>query len=334
MRGTWLAVGLSLLLQSLLSCAGSPAWLEHQAPAAATSLPWEPPREIEVLSWNLGFGGLGEGAEFYPDGGRRFIPSSRRAVLRYVQGIGAFLSKAGADVFLLQEAARPSAVNHRVDLLADLDARLPGRWWAYSPDVGIAFPRVSVGLATFAPGPPRRVERLELPGETRWQRYHLLVTRFPLAGGSGELVLADVHLSAFDPAAELRHRQLEAVTAFLLDEERRGSYVVLGGDWNLLLADTRFPHTTAERYLSWVHPLPADFPPQGWRIVADDRVASVRTLERPYAPGENYTAVIDGFLVSPNLSVLEVRTADLGFRFSDHQPVTVRVRLRLRERPD
>jgi hypothetical protein len=39
------------------------------------------------------------------------------------------------------------------------------------------------------------------------------------------------------------------------------------------------------------------------------------------------TAVIDGFLVSPNVTVLEVRTADLGFRFSDHQPVTVRLRL-------
>ncbi len=330
MRGTRLA-GLGLFLPFLLSCVGSPAWLEHDRPAAAgtapDSRPWQAPPEIEVLSWNLGFGALGEGAEFYPDGGRWLIPSLRRDVVRYVQGIAAFLGKAGADLFLLQEAARPSAVNHRVDLLAAVEKSLPGRWRAWSPDVAIAFPRVSVGLATFAPGPPASVQRLELPGQTRWQRYHLLVTRFPLASGAGELVLANVHLSAFDPAASVRHRQLEAVTDFLRAEERRGAHVVLGGDWNLLLAETHFPHTTAQRHLSWLHPLPPTFPPLGWRLAADPRVASVRTLERPYVRGANYTAVIDGFLVSPNLTVLSVRTVDLGFRFSDHQPVAVRLRL-------
>jgi endonuclease/exonuclease/phosphatase family metal-dependent hydrolase len=324
--------GLSLLLAALLSsCAGAPAPIQLEPPPDSAvqrcARPWEAPPEIAVLSWNLGFGALGEGAEFYPDGGRRLIPSLRRDVLRYVQGIGAFLGNAGADLFLLQEAARPSAVNHRVDLLAAVEKSLPGRWRAWSPDVSIAFPRVSVGLATFAPGPPAAVQRLELPGQTRWQRYHLLVTRFPLAGGSGELVLANVHLSAFDPAASVRHRQLEAVTDFLQAEERRGAHVVLGGDWNLLLVETRFPHTTAQRHLYWLHPLPPTFPPPGWRLAADQRVASVRTLERPYAPGGNYTAVIDGFLVSPNVTVREVRTVDLGFRFSDHQPVAVRLRL-------
>ncbi len=331
MRSTGPAVGLGLQFLALLSCAGSPAWLDSgplpPAAAATSPRPWEAPREIEVLSWNLGFGGCGEGAEFFPDGGRWLIPSSRRDVQRYVRGIGAFLEEAEADLFLLQEAARPSVVNGRVDLLAVLDKSLPERWRTFSPEVSMAFPRLSVGLAAFAPGPPMRVERLELPGGKRWWRYHLLVARFPVAGGAGELVLADVHLSAFDPSAGLRRTQLEAVTAFLEAEARRGAHVVLGGDWNMLLAQTRFPHTTPERYLFWIHPLPAGFPPPGWRLAADDRVASVRTLERPYRPGENYTAVIDGFLVSPNVTVLEVRTEELGFRFSDHQPVAVRLRL-------
>ena len=269
MHGIGPAVGIPLFL-SFLSCAGSPAPLEQLPFAAGGRKPWEAPREIEVLSWNLGFGGLGEGAEFYPDGGRRLIPSSRRDVLRYVAGIGAFLGQAEADLFLLQEAARPSAVNRRVDLLAELSARLPGRWLAWSPEVSIPFPRVSVGPATFAPGPPRAVERVALPGAKRWHAYHLLVARFPVAGAAGELVLANVHLSAFDEGALLRRRQLEAVTAFLEAEALRGSYVVLGGDWNLLLAETRFPHTTAERYLFWIHPLPESFPPPGWRLAADD----------------------------------------------------------------
>jgi endonuclease/exonuclease/phosphatase family metal-dependent hydrolase len=331
MRGISPSVSLCIPFLALLSCAGAPARLESAAPPAdaeaSSPRTWEAPRELAVLSWNLGFGGLGEGAEFYPDGGKRFIPSSRADVGRYVRGIGEHIAKAEADLFLLQEAARPSAVNRRADLLAALEQSLPGRWRAWSPEVEVAFPRVAVGMALFAPGPPRRVERLELPGGKRWQRYHLLVARFPLAEESGELVLADVHLSAFDPKAELRHRQLEAVTDFALAEYGRGGHVVLGGDWNLLLAETRFAHTTEERFLFWLHPLPADFPPAGWRLAADERVASVRTLERPFRTGENYTAVIDGFLVSPNVTVLEVRTDELGFRFSDHQPVMVRLRL-------
>jgi hypothetical protein len=152
-------------------------------------------------------------------------------------------------------------MNLGVDLLAILEKSLPERWTAYSPELSMAFPRLSVGLAAFAPGPPLRVERLELPGDKRWWRYHLLIARFPLKGRPGELVLADVHLSAFDPAAGLRHRQLEALVAFLQVEARRGAHVVLGGDWNMLLRETSFPHTTPERYLFWLHPLPAGFPP-------------------------------------------------------------------------
>ena len=304
MRGIGPAVGIPLFL-SFLSCAGSPAPLEQLPFAAGGRKPWEAPREIEVLSWNLGFGGLGEGAEFYPDGGRRLIPSSRRDVLRYVAGIGAFLDQAEADLFLLQEAARPSAVNRRVDLLAELSARAcRGAGWP-GPEVSIPFPRVSVGPATFAPGPPRAVERVALPGAKRWHAYHLLVARFPVAGAAGELVLANVHLSAFDEGALLRRRQLEAVTAFRQAEALRGQLRGARRGPNLLLAETRFPHTTAERFLFWIHPLPESFPPPGWRLAADDAVPTVRTLERAYARGENYTAVIDGFVVSPHVCVLE-----------------------------
>ena len=298
-------------------------------PAAGTPAAWQPPSEITVLSWNLGFGALGEGAEFCPDGGHRLIPSARRDVLRYVAGIGGFVERSGAEAFLFQEAAGPSAVNRRVDLLAELRSRLPGRWSAYSPEVGLRLPRVSVGLAAFAPAAPRAAERLELPleGEKGWQHFHLLVTRFPEDRGGGELVLADVHLAAFDRGASVRGRQLAAVRDFLLAEAAKDNHVVAGGDWNLLLADTAFPYTTRERYLGWVHTLPRDFLPPGWRLAADVAAPSVRSLERPYSRGENYTAVIDGFVVSPNVSVLEVRTVDLGFRFSDHQPVMARLRL-------
>jgi len=320
---------LALAALLLLSCASGPSTIDQAGPRepCAETRTWQPTADYTVLIWNLGFGGLGEGAEFFPDGGHRLIPSSRREVGRYVEGIGRFVASVGADVCLFQEAALPSAVNRRADLLAALAARLPGRWSAYSPEVRICFPRVSVGAATFSPGPPRVVERLELPRERGGARQfvHLLVARFLIPGG--ELVIGNLHLSAFDEGASARHRQLEAVAEFLLAEQGQGHQVVLGGDWNLLLAATDFPHTTEERYLSWIQPLPPGFPPPGFRLAVDPSVPTVRTLERPYVRGQNYTAVIDGFLVSANIEVLWVRTFDLGFRFSDHQPVLLRLAL-------
>jgi endonuclease/exonuclease/phosphatase family metal-dependent hydrolase len=316
----------------LPSCQGFPR-LEQSAPAEPVFFAKSPDEPLSVLIWNLGFGGLGRGAEFCPDGGHRLIPSSKREVLRNIEGIAAELSRWQADAFLFQEAALPSTVNHRQDLLAAPARRLPGYWRGYSPSVTARVPgvAVSIGQATFSRLRPLTVERVELPLESGHslvsQHQHLLVSRYALPARGEQLVLANVHLSAFDEGGLTRLRQLTAITGFMQEEAARGNYVVLGGDWNLVLADTRFPHTTKERYLFWVHPLPDDFPPPGWRKLVDPRGPTVRTLERPYEPGANFTTIIDGFFVSPNVSLVSVQTIDLGFRFSDHQPVLLKFRL-------
>ena len=109
-------------------------------------------------------------------------------------------------------------------------------------------------------------------------------------------------------------------------EYESGRHVVIGGDFNLELVETRFPNTTERKYLFWVHRFPDEGLPAGWRIAADPGTPSVRTNERPYRRGENYTTVIDGFIVSPNVAVESVQGVDLDFQNADHNPVRVRVR--------
>jgi hypothetical protein len=58
MRNSRLQAGLLLPLLALLSCAGEPARVQQWPPDEAEPA-WEAPREIQVLSWNLGFGALG-----------------------------------------------------------------------------------------------------------------------------------------------------------------------------------------------------------------------------------------------------------------------------------
>ena len=68
----------------------------------------------------------------------------------------------------------------------------------------------------------------------------------------------------------------------------------------------------------------AELIPEGLSIVApfdrDEPVASCRNADRPYGP-DNYLVTVDGFIVSSNVSVLESKAVDTGFRWSDHNPV-------------
>ena len=51
-----------------------------------------------------------------------------------------------------------------------------------------------------------------------------------------------------------------------------------------------------------------------------DPVPSCRNADGPYHAGQ-YVLTVDGFLVSPNVSVSEATVIDTGFRYSDHNPV-------------
>jgi len=113
-------------------------------------------------------------------------------------------------------------------------------------------------------------------------------------------------------------------------EYQKGNYVVVGGDWNLILPgvdpDNQFPHSEARP--GFYLPFPADWTPPGWQWAYDASAPSNRTVSQPWQPGVNYVTVIDGFLVSPNVEVLEVQTDDLNFADSDHNPVRARLRAR------
>jgi hypothetical protein len=94
------------------------------------------------------------------------------------------------------------------------------------------------------------------------------------------------------------------------------------------LAETEFPYSTAEKNLFWVKNLPAGVVPDGWQWGTDPTTPTCRTLDQPYRRGVNYTCVIDGYLVSPNVEIVETETLDLKFAHSDHHPVVMTVRSR------
>ncbi len=88
------------------------------------------------------------------------------------------------------------------------------------------------------------------------------------------------------------------------------------------------PSTTSAENLAWLQSIPEDWTPEGWTWAIDPSVPTVRTNDQPYRPGENHRTVIDGFLLSPNIRLDEVKGIELGFAHSDHQPVVARISIR------
>ena len=69
----------------------------------------------------------------------------------------------------------------------------------------------------------------------------------------------------------------------------------------------------------------------GWQLLTDATVPTCRSLDQPYegADKDNFQFyVIDGFIVSDNIQVEELKTLDLDFANSDHNPVVLKFTLK------
>lgn len=297
------------------------------APAGAQRAAVAP---LRVTVWNLGYAGLGADADFFADGGEMFKPPSRASVERNLGAIRTTLGTFDSDVFLLQETARAGMMDYEVDVLDGVRTALPRYEMFFSADVRTKlFPRAyslehGLAMLTRVEAPEQRIVRLPEEPDAMFglvrRRYHTQV--LDLEVGNRPWRIMNVHLSAFDEGANVRMQQLRAVLEIAEQGYAEGRAVIIGGDWNMVLTPTNFPHNSAESALFWVHDFPREELAEGWQIVTDPSTPTVRTNERTYHAGENFTTIIDGFIVSPNVVASDVRTLDLGFAVTDHQPVS------------
>ena len=304
---------------------------------------------LTLVTWNIGFGGLGADADFFLDAGHFFVSGGRMVhsppdhVERYVRGIKEQVGAMRTQFALLQEVDSLSARSHHRPLLDELRGVRVAEHVAFAPNyinervpIPLAEPwnvygDVYSGLATFSDYRPTSAERHALPGEHPWPDKLfqldrcLLVTRFALADGR-TLTVINLHLSAYDDGS-IRAQQLAYLEEVMFAEEDAGHLVIVGGDWNL--APPRFPYDRfigdPERQFVQGN-VPEGYPTRdGWTFVYDARVPTNRKLPTPYSPDSSFVTLIDYFLIGPGLRASRARGIAQGFRFSDHQPAYVEV---------
>lgn len=290
----------------------------------------DPGTTISVLNWNLGYAGLGKDSDFIADGGEHFFPPSKDAVLNNLEGIRNVITTNKADMHIFQEISEPDMLTLGVNVLAGVRDSLPNDNWYFTNDISTRFiPRKNAmhhGMASFSSLKTDPVQTIRLPLEpTRLngvlkRQYHMQVREFKDANGA-EWAVFNIHLSAFDENGNVRVQQFERLLEIVDEFYQDGKHVVIGGDWNMQLIPTDFAHTTTQKYLFWLKTLPHESIKPGWKMRVDENTPTVRTNERPFVKGENYTTIIDGFLISPNVDIVSMTTIDTNFEFTDHQPV-------------
>ena len=154
----------------------------------------------------------------------------------------------------------------------------------------------------------------------------LLVTHYALPGTDEQLAVVNLHLEAYDDG-EGKAAQTEMLLEVLESEYAAGNYVIAGGDFNQTFPGTleRWPMLNAEFWTPGV--LTDDMLPEGWSFVYDDTSPTCRLNNAPYNAETSQHYVLDGFIVSPNITVESVQTIPTGFKYSDHSPVALEVSL-------
>lgn len=140
-----------------------------------------------------------------------------------------------------------------------------------------------------------------------------------------ELVIYNLHLSAYTSDGTIAEEQLDMLTQDMKREYEAGNWVIAGGDFNKdLLGNSGEIFGVSGPEYTWAQPIPDRLIPEGLSLVApfdaEEVVASCRNADRPYDETD-YRVTVDGFLVSDNVQVERAIVQDTAFAFSDHNPV-------------
>ena len=299
---------------------------------------------LTIMTWNIGYGALGDNADFFMDGGEMVKSADEARVQENLEGIAAILNSVSPDMLLLQEADRDSARSYHINEVKYLRDKFPGYASTFggnhkTPFVPYPIPpigKVDAGVVTFTNSQPVSAERVQLPVPFKWPvravnlKRCVTETHIPLHGSDGErikpeLVLFNLHLEAYDSGAG-KIAQTKMLAKLLKEERDKGNYVIAGGDFN-----QTFSSADKEEF----PPQPGKWQPgdldvtqfgDGWKFLMDHETASCRSLDQPLAGADLDSFqfyLIDGFIVSDNIRVEKLQTLDLGFVNSDHNPVVV-----------
>ena len=303
-----------------------------------------------IMTWNAGYGALGDNADFFMDGGKHVYTADKDRVKANLNGDIAEFEKISPDIICVQETDLSSERSYFINQMeyfidgSDLEALHGER--IFAPNLKVAFIPVPIppigkvlsGLAMFSSYDISSADRLRLPCPFMWPvrtfnlKRCLQVARLPVEGSDKELVIINLHLEAYD-SGEGKAAQTMMLKEVLDTELKTGNYIIACGDFNQVFSDAD---------VSAYPTLEGKWQPGKLDVSGFDEnltfstytlVPSGRSIDMPLDTVENKDPdhfqyyVIDGFITSSNVEVESVYTDDLSFKTSDHNPMILKFKL-------
>lgn len=289
-----------------------------------------------IMTYNIGFGAYLPDFSFFMDGGKSSWAKDEESVLATISAVGETVSGMNPDFILLQEIDRDGTRSYHVDELEILNRFFQGYYYDFAQNYDspyLLFPLWEphgtnvAGLATYSRGEIQDSVRRSLPVSESLSKFMDLdrcysISRIPVENGR-LLCIYNIHMSAYGSNDALREGQLAMLYQDMTADYTAGNYVICGGDYN---------HNVKEEAAvdapEWAYPFPRETIPEGFRMALDDAADadavahnSCRNANEPYQEGHTFTITLDGFIVSDNVKVADYQHVDLGYAYSDHDPV-------------
>ena len=262
-----------------------------------------------IMTYNIGFGAYSSDYSFFMDTGE--MKDGTKTVGKHARALSAseevdntmgsleIIKKQDTDFLFVQEADEKATRSYQVNQRQILEEELKGYASVFAKNFHSAYlfypflePHGSVeaGMLTFSKYRISENIRRQFPVSNAFITKFtdldrcFLVSRLPVEGG-----------------------------------------VIAGGDFNHDIADSmdRFP--SEQKTPEWVYQLGDEDLAEGFHFVTAENAGDVPTCrgaDMPYEKGVTYTVIVDGFLVSDNVSA-SARNIDEGFLYSDHNPVVM-----------
>ena len=320
--------------------------LELEVKGTSSSAAVKTDTEYTAMTYNIGFGAYTPDFTFFMDGGTQSWAASKESVIDCINGDIELLKEHKVDFALIQEVDTDSTRSYHVnqaDMLREaftdhssveaVNFHSSFLFYPFTQPHGFA----NSSLLTLSDAQIQSSLRRSLPISTSVSKLVDLdrcysINRVKVENGK-ELILINVHLSAYGTNGDLQSQQLSMLFGDMQAEYEKGNYVICAGDFNHdFLGNSKeiFNDEVTEAY-SWAAEFPDELIPANFKKVTDYAsgltVPSCRNCDLPYGP-DCFTVTVDGFIVSDNVETTFVDVIDNGFTYSDHNPVEMKFKLK------
>lgn len=298
-----------------------------------------PGQTYGICSYNVGFGAYTPDYSFFMDGGKYARSYSAESASSAILGAAALVQKENPDFVIFQEVDRKATRSHGVNEEALISGVFPDYYESFAVNYDSAYlfypfhepiGKSYSGIALYSRYPITESVRRSLPISESLSKFLDLdrcysVSKIPVDNGRS-LCIYSVHLSAYGNSDAIREAQTSMLFGDMQSELEAGNYVICGGDFN---HDLKAEEGDTENRQGWAYPFPRSEMPEGLQFAMDllsredyDALPdSNRNDDTEYIPGQTYTCILDGFIISDNVKLVSYDIISTGFLYSDHEPV-------------